>query len=288
MVSTRQAYILRYWEKLCCPSPTTPLRSAIAGGLLNCLSLEETVQLILADTTMDHRLREKVLQRLSDEAGSAPLAVSDSIVHKLLGVIADIPRSQKAAVACVLERLYDSMPPARRCAIIRVFLQSPQHGMRTRAYGLLRRDWRSVWESDVQRCWEKWHESVCALLIVDHFDAAFLVQHNERLASDLRDGAHVARLYLRACAVDHSLLTKLRKLDGITYAYVSARLSKSVPRRIASQLLRKYKRDVRLGILAWSLGKLGHWDLLVELSSDVETLEEERRHRDLERWGIRS
>jgi len=125
-------------------------------------------------------------------------------------------------------------------------------------------------------------------VIVDHFDVAFLVQHIERLAIDLNDGASVARLYLRACTVDAGLLTKLRKRDGITYAYVSARLSKSIPKRVASQLLRQYQQDTRLGILAWSLGRLGYWELVVKLSVDVATLEEEIHRRDLERWGIRS
>lgn len=287
MISPRQTYLLRYWEKSCSATPTTPLRSAIAGGLLNCLSLDETVQLILAHSTIDHRLREKVLARLLDQVGIASLAARDSVLHELLDALADTPYPQKATVAYFLEFLYESMPPTRRRAIIRLFLLSPQRGMRKRAYKLLRRDWSTRWESDLQHCWEQWHESECALLIVDHFEAAFLIQQIDRLAEDLNNGAHVARLYLRACAIDSGLWTKLRKLDGITYAYVSARLFKNIPKRVARQLLRNYKHDARLGILAWSLGKLGHWDLLTELSANVEKLEEEMHRRDFERWGLK-
>lgn len=284
MVSSRQAYLLRYWEDACCPSPTTPLRSAIAGGLLNGLSLEETVQLILNDASIDQRLREKVLRRLIDEAGSTPIAVRDVVVRKLLDAMEDTPHPRKSTVGYFLERLYDSMPRATQRAIVRAFFESPP-GMRKRAYKLLRRDWHPTWEADVRRCWEKWHELECALVIVDHFDSAFVVQHIDRLADDL-NGTHIVQLYLRACAVDESHLVKLRKLDGITYAYVAARLSKSIHKRVARQLLREYRQDARLGILAWSLGKLGHWDLLVELSEGVETLEEDMRRRDMARWGI--
>src|SRR5713101_5605054 len=109
MISARQAYLLRYWENVCCPSPTTPLRSAIASGLLNCLSLEETIQLIFADIPLYPRLREKVLTRLIDEAGRAPREVYDSVVQQLLDAIADTPHPRKATVAYCLERLYDSV-----------------------------------------------------------------------------------------------------------------------------------------------------------------------------------
>lgn len=286
MISTRQAYILRYWEKSCGRAPTTPLRSAIAGGLLSCLTLDETLQLMLADSAIDQRLREKVLARLLDEVGRASLAVRDSVMHILVDALADTPYPQKAKVAYFLECLYEAMPVTGQRAIVRVFLQSSRRGMRKRAYKLIRRDWSARWESEVQHCWEQWHEWECALLIVDHFEAAFLVQHIDRLAQDLNNLAYVGRLYLRACPIDAGLWAKLRKLDGITYTYVSARLFQNIPKRVARQLVRNYKHDPRLGILAWSLGKLGHWDLLTELSASVEKLEEEMRRRDFERWGL--
>lgn len=221
MSSPRQTFLLHYWEQSCGVTPTTPLRSAIAGGLLNCLSLDETIQLILAHRLIDHRLREKVLTRLIDQVGSASLAVRDFVLNELLDALADTPYPQKVTVAYFLECLYESMPSTRRRAIVRLFLQSPQRGMRKRAYKLLRRDWSPRWESDLQHCWERWHESECALLIVDHFEDAFLIQQIDQLTEDLDNGAHVGRLFLRACSIDSGLWTKLRKLDGITYAFTS-------------------------------------------------------------------
>jgi hypothetical protein len=158
--------------------------------------------------------------------------------------------------------------------------------MRRRAYKLLREDWSPKWQLELKRCWEKWHDYECALMIVDNLDPAYLVQHIDRLGEDLNSGGHVARLYLRACEVESGLLKKLRRLDGITFAYVSAQLSREISHRLAQQLLREYKHDSRLGILAWSLGKLGHWDLLSKLSAEVEDLDAELRRRQMKQWGM--
>lgn len=288
MISSRRSYLLHYWENVCCPAPTTILRSAIATGLLDCISLEQAIHLIVSDIAIDPRLREKVLTRIANEAASVPRKVYDSIVRWLLDTVASDPHRRKVTAAYCLEGLYDCQSPTARKAIIHAFLQSPQRGLRRCAYRLLQRNWQPAWRSEIQRCWEQWHDLDCTHMIVEHFDVEFLVNHINQLTDDLNHGADVARLYLRACSFDAGLLTKLRKLDGITYAYVSARLSKTVPKRVASHLLRKYREDTRLGILAWSLGKFGYWSLLVKLSKDVAALEEELSRKSLEHWGVRA
>lgn len=282
----RPAYILRYWETACTDQPTTPLRSAIAGGLLHCLTIEQTLQLVLTKNTIDKRLRDKALGSLLGQVAEAAPEKRDFVMNELLEALADTPYPQKVSVAFFLESIYTSMPRNRQDTIVRIFLSWQQRGMRKRAYKLLRREWNPKWESDIRRCWEEWHELESALLIVEHFDVLFLIQHIKELEVDLIDGSYVARLYIRACSVDDKLLGRLKRFDGITYAYVSSRLSKSISKRVAKQLMRRYEYDERLGILAWSLGKLGHWDLLEELSTNVEKLEKEKRHLEFERLGL--
>jgi hypothetical protein len=192
-----------------------------------------------------------------------------------LNALEDSSHSQKSTAAYFLERLYDYFTPTRQQAIIYALLHSPRTFTRKRAYRILLHDWHPTWKSEIQRLWNEQHESECAIVIVDHFDPAFLVQNVEQLARDLDNKAQVARLYFRACANDPSLLEKLRKQDGITYAYVSARLGIGISKRVVRNLLRNYERDPRLGILVWSLGKLGQWDQVVEISTRADTLEKE-------------
>ena len=53
MTSSRREYVVAFWKKSCSPSGTTSLRSAIAGGLLSCLSFDELLELLLSDSAVD-------------------------------------------------------------------------------------------------------------------------------------------------------------------------------------------------------------------------------------------
>jgi hypothetical protein len=54
----------------------------------------------------------------------------------------------------------------------------------------------------------------------------------------------------------------------------------------AKKLLKEYRNDARLGILAWSLGKLGHWNLLVDLSEEVEDIESSNKRTTMSAWDF--
>ena len=271
---SRQAYLTQFWNEVCCPSPTTPLRSAIAGGLLNCLTLGEAIDLALAEPLPERRLREKLLKLLVERGQHEPSVVFDSAVENLIGAFVDSDYPRSETFAYFLERLCACMPRDGRRTIIETFLQSTQPRVRRRAYKLLLEDWTDEWKVAVEKAWAEWHESECALVIVEHFAPEYLVVHIDQLVDDLPDLASVGRLYLRACSNTPGLLRKLRQLDGITYAYVSARLSVPISSRVAGELLREHSLDGRLGILAWSLGRLGHWPLLVQLSKEVRGIED--------------
>jgi hypothetical protein len=153
---------------------------------------------------------------------------------------------------------------------------------------MMREDRRSRWKPMLAEAWRTWRDPDAALLIVDQFESAFLVKHLEELATDLDASAGMPRLFLRVASESPSLLAQLRKCDGITYAYVCARLSKGFSVVEATRLLKEYKDDARLGILAWSLGKLGHWNLLVDLSEQVEEIENNQQQEHYERIGLSS
>ena len=65
MTSLRQKYVVAFWKKSCSPSGTTSLRSAIAGGLLSCLSFDELLELLLSESAVDGRLRQQEVQRVA-------------------------------------------------------------------------------------------------------------------------------------------------------------------------------------------------------------------------------
>lgn len=77
----------------------------------------------------------------------------------------------------------------------------------------------------------------------------------------------------------------------IRWHHVRVRLCPSFERDLSNRgkkLLNEYRDDLRLGILAWSLGKFGHWNLLVDLSDEVEDIERKQQKEQYKRMGLSS
>jgi len=286
MTSSRQEYVVAFWNESCSPAPTTPLRSAIAGGLLNCLPFDEVLELLLGESALDGRLHQKALGRIVNAFDELPPAARSRAASRLLQLAKGMPYPRRLTVEYLLELLYKQVSSPSRRFILRTFLQSRTRSRRKRAYRMMREDRRSRWKPMLAEAWRTWRDLDAALLIVDQFESAFLVEHVKELASDLDGGAGMSRLFLRVASERPPLLARLRKRDGITYAYVCARLSKGLSARAATKLLKEYKNDARLGILTWSLGKLGHWSLLVDLSEEVKDLDKKQKQEQYKRLGL--
>jgi hypothetical protein len=288
MTSSRQEYVVAFWKKSCPPTLTTSLRSAIAGGLLSCLSFDELLELLLSDSVIDGRLRQKVVGRAADAFEQMSPAARSRAARSLLQLTMVTPYARRLTAEYLLELLYAQVPSPIRRVILRKFLESRMRSRRKRAYRMMRQNRRCRWKPMLAKAWHIWRDRDAALLIVDEFEVAFLLKHLEKLASDLNGCAGVPKLFLRVASSGPSVLLQLRKCDGITYAYICARLSQTIPVLEAKRLLKEYKNDSRLGILAWSLGKFGHWNLLVHLSEEVADIESKQQRDHYERMGLSS
>lgn len=261
------------------------LRATVLTGLIQCLSAADSLELLIGGEVKDERLRGRLLARLCD-CVHLELANSSHLIDRLLDLLATTPYPRKNSFAYLLQQLYWSMPQTERRTIIQSFLDSKEPGMRKRGYKLMHEDWSASWITKLECSWHQWHDQQCACMVVDHFEPVFLIIHIDELARDLNDGAYLSRMYLRVVPVKPTLLTKLRDIDGITYAYVAARLRKRISKKEARNLLQQYEYDSRLGILAWSLGNLGHWDLLTDLANNINEIETRRRRREYEEMGM--
>lgn len=62
MTSSRQEYVVAFWKNHA-PLAGQPRSAALAGGLLSCLSFDELLELLLSESAVDGRLRQKVVDR---------------------------------------------------------------------------------------------------------------------------------------------------------------------------------------------------------------------------------
>lgn len=255
---------------------------------MSCLSFDELFELLLSDRAIDDRLRQKIVERTAGTFAKLPAARRRTAATRLLQLTTATPYTRRVTVEYVLELVYPQVPSPTRGLILRMFLDSHMRSRWKRAYKMMRQDRRIRWKPLLAKAWRTWRNRDAALLIVDQFEGAFLVKHFDKLASDLDGTGGISKLFLRVASEWPSVLAKLRQYDGITYAYVCARLSTAITRTEAKSLLKKYKNDARLGILAWCLGKFGHWKLLVDLSEEVQDIERKQQREQYNRMGVSS
>src|SRR5688572_10741361 len=124
MTSSRQEYVVAFWKNSCSPMPRTSLRSAIAGGLLSCLSFDELLELLLSESAVDGRLRQKVVDRVADAFDLLPPALRCRAARNLLQLTSVTPYARRVTVEYLLELIYAQVPSPTRGIILRMFLQS--------------------------------------------------------------------------------------------------------------------------------------------------------------------
>jgi hypothetical protein len=159
--------------------------------------------------------------------------------------------------------------------------------MRNRGYKILRRNWSIEYESIIRKSWKKYHDSYCAILVVDNFAATFLIEHLDDLDKLLLGEAGYARLWIRVCEQDPNLLNRIEKRDGITFAYVMFRLGKTLTKKQAFVIFNEYKFEDRIRLFIWCLGRMKLWSVLEDIARNSDRLIQEKTDWYLKKYRIR-
>lgn len=83
------------------------------------------------------------------------------------------------------------------------------------------------------------------------------------LMPSLDQGWKLARLFLRLAELDADAPHELERLDSISYCYVLAKLGRTISNEKAMSIVEQNAGDERFGLLVWSIGKMGLWEVLV-------------------------
>lgn len=142
--------------------------------------------------------------------------------------------------------------------------------MRQRGVKILRKQWDPLQESLVKAAWKSFPDFFCALLIVERLDEDFVREHLQGLVEQFRGTRHLAKPFLRL--KDNLLTEKLSSLDEITYCYVRAKEKRPLQRKEALAIFNRNKLDERVGLLIWSFGQMGLWDVLVTITRQASTV----------------
>jgi hypothetical protein len=119
---------------------------------------------------------------------------------------------------------------------------------------------------------------------VKTFPIPFLVDEKSVLLKSLSEGWQLSRLYLRLAEAVPETLDELLALDPISYVYVAAKRGIRPPIETVCQVLDLSLGDERLGLLLWSIGELGLWDVLDSLSQRLDSIDDAQRARFLKQF----
>lgn len=244
-------------------------------AIVKCLDEAQAAELLKEESERSTRLRDATLRKVTADIESGFAAFHRQLVEDLLERLQVAPANARQAVAFTLSSLLPSLPEDLKLAVVRAFVGSKYVGIRRRGYKALSRE--TVSASDiVSNIWQSAQDQEAAWLAARLLPLSQLLEHRAEIEARLTEGWQISRLYLRLYEGDPSSLRGLLARDGISYAYVTAKLGKTLEASEARELAEKYAGDDRFGLLLWSFGEMRLWDVLKVLGEDLHRLHERR------------
>lgn len=96
----------------------------------------------------------------------------------------------------------------------------------------------------------------------------------------------MSRLYLRLSEVDKSLVRELKEIDPISFCYVMAKLQIPIKENEAKAILHATEGDEKFGLVIWSLGRLGLWNVLKYAQRRLPQIESNKYAILEQRFGV--
>jgi len=267
----KTAFIVNLYD-----SPFFWERSSLINALVAALSPDEACILLDTSFRQSFDLRRSILRKIASDMARGFLAVHRSIVRELLEGFESLPYRKKNACSHALGVMFPSLPHDLRSEVLRFLLESRYVIARRKAYALMQDDWDPEYGSLLEEVWNRHKDLKAAHLIVDQLSYRQVVYRMDALHSVLLEAgfAHLSRLYIRLGAPDPEIVERLADIDGITYAYVCAKIDRRIPDSQALAIFEASKFDERIGLLIWSYGQLGLWTVLENIARRVDDIED--------------
>lgn len=246
------------------------------NAMVRCLNPDETVNLLLNTAATSSPARAPALRKVCGDIADGAIADPAPLITILIDRVGSAaPRRRQSVAFCLLE-VARACSTALRCQAQAFFGSSRYVGLRRRSYALYNPD-HDPSRQLLEQCWLEHRDVQAAWLIVKTFPPAFLVDEKAELLESLAEGWQLARFYLRIAESQPTAFEELLARDPISYLYVAAKRRVPPPLDIVEMIARENLSDDRYGLLLWSLGELGFWDVLVGLSQDIDAIHDARR-----------
>src|SRR5690554_5430167 len=143
------------------------------------------------------------------------------------------------------------------------FLGSQSSRNRDRSYKRLYINWDKKYSEVIEQVWHSFHDANCLRIILNHFPVKFLLDNYKDILEHTQP-FQASKLFIKIGTINHNLIEELKDIDEVSYCYVLTKFDKIISNNEARRILLNNYKDDRIGLLLWSFGQMGLWDLIVE------------------------
>lgn len=238
-------------------------------AFLSCLSASEACGFLDLEFDQDFCVRQKIVTRIRDDMRADFGDCHKELLATLAALLPVLTRKKATPCAFCLEQLFEGCDLEMREMIVQLLMNSRYKDMRNRAYRILREHWDNRWEPQVETAWAAFREPSCAVLAVERMPTWFLGDNFDELFAALPSFWPFGKLFGRLAEVKPEHWNRLRQKDGVTYAYVHAKMGLRIEAAEAIRLYEENKGHESVGLLVWSIGKMRLWEALVHIEADT-------------------
>lgn len=229
---------------------------------VNCLNDEETVELLLYSCVDFFGLRDIALRKLEHDIADGIRPEHKKLVRELIKKSKLLKFREANSIAYCLSRILDYSKGKNERKIVEFLLNSKRVSFRRRGLKYLLGNFKKKYEEQVLNVWDQFHDFETLKLIVYNFPTEYLFESRKMLAGHIEEGWLASKLYLKIGKEHPEVLDELLDYGTPTYCYCLAKLQLMLPVEKKKGIQLNTEND---GLLLWSLGRLGEWQLIEKL-----------------------
>ena len=236
--------------------------NSIIYALIRCLDETDVVRLLQKSFTKNLLLRHASLKIVIEHCSESWKTLYNDLIEYIIKVFPNLPPNCKSTPIYCLGELAVYAPQTSRATVLEFLLSSRYAAERRKGLNIIKAHEISTFRDAIDKCAFGHREPKAALIIIQHFTPEYIHEKRADIMDILDAGWAVGRLYLRAAEHNPQCIEELRSVDGVTFAYVKAKLNEILPEDELMALVKEYRFDDRFGLLVWSIGKMKYWKVL--------------------------
>lgn len=237
-----------------------PERGVFFNARVACLSPEDKCEVLLHDLSYPYPKRAIIVRRVVADMQHQVRPCHLALVATLSARLQALTGKERVTCAMILLEIGENLPERFLSPLLDELVVSANGNIRKQVYRRFRARPGLGLPDAILTSWRRFGDFEASRLLIDRADLEVLAQSFSDLEQAVAaEGWLLARLYLRFRGAAPAKLSRLSAVDGITHAYVAAKLGKRIPERQLLTVYRERMFDDRSGLLVWSAGQMGLW-----------------------------